>query len=160
MAIIDELITDRTQADVDAVKALADKIKSGSFTAADILEFNLPSKGAYNFEDLNRVGKALIFLAELLTESGYPVSVDVKTDWTMSDIPRINDIAAYLQQVDKIRNALNIVDYLPETPTTILTVEQANDIEKIIESTYDFLQNMIAEYRYSNTFYSGEDNYR
>lgn len=160
MTIIDELITDRTQADVAVLKALADKIKSGSFTAADILEFNLPSKGAYNFEDLNRVGKALIFLAELLTESGYPVSVDVKTDWTMSDIPRINDIAAYLQQVDKIRNALNIVDYLPETPTTILTVEQANDIEKIIESTYDFLQNMIAEYRYSNTFYSGEDNYR
>lgn len=160
MTIIDELITDRTQADVAVLKALADKIKSGSFTAADILEFNSPSKGAYNFEDLNRVGKALIFLAELLTESGYPVSVDVKTDWTMSDIPRINDIAAYLQQVDKIRNALNIVDYLPETPTTILTVEQANDIEKIIESTYDFLQNMIAEYRYSNTFYSGEDNYR
>lgn len=160
MTIIDELITDRTQADVAVLKALADKIKSGSFTAADILEFNLPSKGAYNFEDLNRVGKALIFLAELLTESGYLVSVDVKTDWTMSDIPRINDIAAYLQQVDKVRNALNIVDYLPETPTTILTVEQANDIEKIIEITYDFLQNMIAEYRYSNTFYSGEDNYR
>lgn len=160
MTIIDELITDRTQADVAVLKALADKIKSGSFTAADILEFNLPSKGAYNFEDLNRVGKALIFLAELLKESGYLVSVDVKTDWTMSDIPRINDIAAYLQQVDKVRNALNIVDYLPETPTTILTVEQANDIEKIIEITYDFLQNMIAEYRYSNTFYSGEDNYR
>lgn len=160
MTIIDELITDRTQADVAVLKALADKIKSGNFTAADILEFNLPSKGAYNFEDLNRVGKALIFLADLLTESGYFVSVDVKTDWTMSDIPRINDISAYLQQVDKVRHALNIADYLPETPTTILTVEQANDIEKIIESTYDFLQNMIAEYRYSNTFYSGEDNYR
>lgn len=160
MTIIDELITDRTQADVDALKALADKIKSGNFTAADMQFFKTPQKGAYNFEDLNRVGKALIFLADLLTESGYFVSVDVKTDWTMSDIPRIKDITAYLQQVNKVRNALNIVDYLPETPTTILTVEQANDIEKIIKLTYDFLQNMIAEYRYSNTFYSGEDNYR
>ena len=160
MPIMDELITDRTQADVDALKEVLNKIKSGNFTAADMEFFKTPQKGAYNFEDLNRVGKALIFLADLLTESGYLVLVDVKTDWQMADIPRTTDIAAYLAAVKKIRDVLKIDNALPKMPTTILNFEQANRLEQILERVDFYLQSLIAEFRFCGTFYSGEDDYR
>lgn len=160
MTIIDELITDRTQADVDALKALADKIKSGSFTSADILKFNSPSKGAYNFEDLNRVGEAVNILAELFSAQGYDVTVAAKTDWQMADIPRTTDIAAYLAAVKKIRDVLKIDKALPKMPLTILNFEQANQLEMILEKVDFYLQSLIEEFRFCGTFYSGEDNYR
>lgn len=160
MAIIDELITDRTQADVDALKEILNKIKSGNFTAADMEFFKTPQKGAYNFEDLNRVGEAVNTLAELFSAQGYEVAVSAKTNWQMADIPRTTDIAAYLVAVKKIRDVLEIDNALPKMPTTILNFEQANRLEQILERVDFYLQSLIAEFRFCGTFYSGEDDYR
>lgn len=60
--IIDNLITDRTQADVERVKALAAK-GFAAMTAAERAEWLTGMKGAYNASDLNRVGTALNYLA-------------------------------------------------------------------------------------------------
>ena len=160
MVIIDELITDRTQADVDALKEILNKIKSGNFTAADMEFFKTPQKGAYNFEDLNRVGEAVNTLAELFSAQGYEVAVSAKTNWQMADIPRTTDIAAYLAAVKKIRDVLKIDKALPKMPLTILNFEQANQLEMILEKVDFYLQSLIEEFRFCGTFYSGEDDYR
>lgn len=60
--IIDTLITNRTQADVERVKALAAKGFAG-MTAAEQAEWLAGMKGAYNAADLNRVETALNYLA-------------------------------------------------------------------------------------------------
>lgn len=58
MSIIDELVTDRSQSDVDSLKALLARGVS-NWTEAEEAEFNLArSKGAYNYTDLNRVTEA------------------------------------------------------------------------------------------------------
>ena len=72
MSIIDELITDRTQADVDAVRELLLKVSGGTATAEEIAQFNLAKeKGAYNYTDLNRVIQAMDYLNERLAGYGY-----------------------------------------------------------------------------------------
>ena len=71
MSIIDELITDRTQADVTHWQKLHDKGWSG-MTDEEKAEWNTASmKGAYNYTDLNRVIAAMDYLDETFTRYGY-----------------------------------------------------------------------------------------
>ena len=65
------LITDRTQADVDALVELLSTPMS-DWTSEKLAEFNLAkSKGAYNYTDLNRVTACMDYLNERLTGYGY-----------------------------------------------------------------------------------------
>lgn len=71
MSVIDNLITDRSQSDVDALRALLARGKA-NWTAEELAEFNLArSKGAYNYTDLNRVTACMDYLNEVLTGLGY-----------------------------------------------------------------------------------------
>ena len=69
------LITDRGQADLDAVRAILARLNAGTGSAADLAAINSPTqRGAYNDTDLNRVSAA----AELVYQSlvGQGISVD------------------------------------------------------------------------------------
>ena len=69
------LITDRVQADLDAVRAILARLNTGTGTEADWAALNAPNqRGAYNDTDLNRVSAA----AELVYQSlvGQGISVD------------------------------------------------------------------------------------
>lgn len=71
MSIIDNLITDRSQSDVDALRTLLARGKA-NWTAEELAEFNLArSKGAYNYTDLNRVTEAMDYINERLVWYGY-----------------------------------------------------------------------------------------
>ena len=66
MSVIDNLIYDRTQADVDRVSTLTVKILTGglsSLTDEEKEEYLAGMKGAYNYTDLNRVGQAVTYIA-------------------------------------------------------------------------------------------------
>ena len=68
------LVTDRTQADVNRVKQIAEKIKNGTASESELSEFNSASmKGAYNYTDLNRVTAAMEALKTKLEGYGYAV---------------------------------------------------------------------------------------
>ena len=71
------LITDRTQADVDRYTELKDKSLRG-MTDDEKAEWQTQLKGAYNFTDMNRVEAAVEDLANRLTEAGYIVSPVIK----------------------------------------------------------------------------------
>lgn len=66
MSIIDNLVYDRTQADVDRVFTLKNKILTeglSSLSAEEKNEYMAGMKGAYNYGDMNRVGQAVAYIA-------------------------------------------------------------------------------------------------
>ena len=157
MSIIDELITDRTQADVNRVRELALK-GWANLTEGEKAEWNAGMKGAYNATDLNRVGNAVTYVAGRLEEAGYAPDIDPKIDWTIPDIPTKSQMETYLDNVRALRNAFTVPDSVPQVPADMegLTYQEANDIERIILAVDALITNIINAYFYSNEVYSGE----
>ena len=122
------LITDRTQADVDRVNELSAKGWAG-MTPEEKAEWNAGLKGAYNFTDLNRVETAVAYLAEK-----FGLDLTTKTNWHVSDIPTQADIDRFLENIVAIRNVASVYTTTPRTPKSMskLTYTTANDIEKIL----------------------------
>ena len=89
------LITDRTQADVNYVVRLSTK-SWNNMSEKEKADWESGLKGAYNASDLNRVGNAVVYVAGRLTKAGYLVPVSPKIDWTASDIPKESDMRTYL----------------------------------------------------------------
>lgn len=151
------LITDRTQADVDRVRHLAQK-GFGNMTADEKTEWLNGLKGAYNASDLNRVGAAVAYVAGRLTGYGYAVSVSPRQDWQVADIPTQESMMAYLADVAALRAALTVAADTPEVPEDMerLTWQEANDIEKILVDVDELLTHMAAAWFYSGDLYAGE----
>lgn len=151
------LITDRTQADIDYAVRLSQKGWSG-MTAEEKADWESGLKGAYNASDLNRVGNAVVYVAGRLSKAGYLVPVSPKIDWTASDIPKESDMRTYLSDVDILRNALTVLPGTPEVPEDMerLTYKEANDIERILLAVDGLITKMINSYFYSNEIFCGE----
>lgn len=129
------LITDRTAADVARVQTLAAK-NYAAMTDAEKAEWDADMKGAYNASDLNRVTAALEDLKSQLNGYGYAVPgyYSLKTDWDEADEPTENEMAIYIGNVAAVRRVLAVLSTTPTTPASManLTVDKANDIEKIL----------------------------
>lgn len=148
--IIDTLVTDRTQADVDRVKALAGK----GFTAMatdEQAEWLAGMKGAYNATDLNRVGTALNYLAGRLAPlCGKNIQWPSKTDWGLTDVITASQAAVYRQQIQNVRNALTYPSGTPAAPEIDrMTYTGANDIERILALCETLIDNIIKAFRYT-----------
>lgn len=123
------LVTDRAEADMAPLTALAAK-PLDSWTAEELAWFNdAVQRGAYNAEDLNRVGTAVRYLSGELRRRGYVVATAPKTDWVQEDAPTAPQMAAYLMDVETVWAALGLE--MPGIPDTMrrLTVDGANQIE-------------------------------
>lgn len=164
MSIIDTLITDRTAADVTALSRLlktpmeqwAHATIVGVTKVGDALEssgeydaFMAGHKGAYNATDFNRVGEALIYLAEQIRAYGYDVTVAPRTDWTREELPDEEGTQAYLDEVRKIRAVLDMLPTTPEVPDDMrgFTFTEANAIEQILVDFQLLLERMVAAFR-------------
>ncbi len=127
------LVTDRTEADVERVRALLSRPVSG-WTADELEWFNAAVvRGAYDDTDLNRVGIAVRFLAAELVKRGYALQVSgIKTDWTKEDAPAVSQMDAYITNVEAVRTTQGL--YATEIPPTMrkLTTDGANRIEKAL----------------------------
>jgi hypothetical protein len=159
------LVTDRTEADVKAVRTLADKIARKRATAAELAEWNAGTlKGAYNVGDMNRVTAAMEYLNGIFTVRGYdtgytPVEIThldgtVDTVWREEDEHiRFANIEAYRKNVAALRGQFTQLATTPETPESMekLTWDKANDLETILLGVDDGLRRME-----KNVFYSGE----
>lgn len=113
------LVTDRTQADVQAKN----------------------DKGKYTAVDFNRVTAAVEDLSAQLASRGYqdpyePVeAAEGRTEWKKEDMPTEAQAAGYLTNVRRIRAALRSDAPLAPSSLLDLTVEGANNIEKILAET-------------------------
>lgn len=106
MSIIDELITDRT------------------------------GPGKYDWQDFNRVGEAVAYVAQRLLDAGYTADVVTKTDWTRQSIQTRQDMDQYIANIQALRNILAFPPQAPDAPDTMrfLTFQRANDIETIVSN--------------------------
>lgn len=145
MSILDTLIIDRTQENVNRIKYLANKIKSGNATSEEIQEYMYPSKGAYNALDLNRVGQACSYLYGLIQDYGYilPDYVPLRTDWEMLDIPTQQEMSDYLNTVRAFKSLWNAITELPESMNRI-SYEDANNIESLLIEVNEQLEKVSA----------------
>lgn len=144
MSIMDTLITDRTQADVDARN----------------------DKGTYNASDLNRVGAAMNYVADRLRAAGYDPHISPNTDWKEADWVDQAAQAVYLGDLAELRGQFAMMKSTPEIPPRILatgintndglTHTWANNIEQILEDIDLLLTNIMQAWFYSDDLFSGE----
>lgn len=126
------MVTDRTEADVDALRALLDKPFESWTAAEQQVYYQAAARGAYNYTDLDRVGTAADYLRRGLLEQGYTVDVVGKRDWTMADIPSPAQMDRYLQDIQALKDVFP--GGTPPVPADMEGLEhwEANDIEAIL----------------------------
>ena len=136
MSIMDTLITDRTQADLDARN----------------------DKGTYNASDLNRVGAAMNYVADRLRAAGYDPHISPKTDWAETDCPSSSAMSRYLSDLAELRGQFAQAASTPSVPSDMewLSWWEANDIEKILGDVDSLLTNIAAAWFYIGDLFSGE----
>lgn len=151
-----QLITDRTPADATYAKSFQGKQWS-NLTTEEKAEYLLGLKGAYNHTDFNRVENAVRYLSDILTAYGYTHTVNVKTNWTPSDIQSIAEIQRYIDNIAELKNKYysNIEGQMPTT-SNWLTVEGANYIEKLLLNIELILMSMEQYFVYSGVANCGQ----
>jgi hypothetical protein len=166
MSIIDELITNRTEEDLEELRAVVSLIKSNGFNAlseAQKEKYNGGMRGAYTHVDLNRVGNAIKYIAERMSylqseidsyrvEKGISedniykipynendISVSPKTDWKKTDLFWGDADTVYIKDLENIKSIIIIPKDAPEIPESLskMSFNVANDIEKLLKVVYD-----------------------
>ena len=153
------LITDRTQADVDELLSILQTPFADWTTEQAQLFYSGMSKGAYNASDLNRVGAAMVYIAERMASMGYAVdNIAPKLYWMDTDVVTQSDMGAYLSDLAALRAVLELPSETPAIPTDMaeLTFTEANDIEQILTIINTMLTNITLAYMYAGELYGGE----
>ena len=165
--VFPDLVYDRTQADVNNIKVLLARSNiSGwdNFTPAEKEYWQRGDKsdgvvrGAYNYSDYNRVGRAIAWLSRTLSSHGYIADVAPKTDWTEGNIPTPEQLDKYLDDIRKIRAVLTLLPLTPPAPDTMrrLGWRAANDIEKILADIENTISRLYLSSWVSGEAYTGE----
>ena len=155
---MDELIYDRTQADVNRAIELNDKYNKGTITPSEILEWDNFLKGAYNYTDLNRIEQWCDYIAEQLNLYGYKVNITTNIelyDWDMEDFPTKETMKTIRDNVEKLKEAFIAFTDVPGNLEK-MTYEKANNLEKVLHELDILINNMIVNFYYSGETYSGE----
>lgn len=150
------LVFDRASTDVTYLNTLRTKVRNRTASTEEFDEWLKASlKGAYNYTDLNRVGEAVNYIANLLNTYGYANTVKAKTDWNMEDKPNPQQMNEYLANINKLKEVFTVKKDTPNTPSSMIYLnwEKANDIEKIL---YDI--NLIIGYLEGYFIHSGVAN--
>lgn len=151
------LITDRTARDVARLQELSSK-GWANLSETERAEWSKVSKGAYNYIDLNRVENCVWFLAESLNNMGFPVEILETRTWTATDVPTLEDMTRYLENVRRIRNAFATLPTTPQVPASMrnLTYSKANDIEQILTDVETLMGNLLSSFIRCGEVFGGE----
>lgn len=154
---MDNLIYDRTQADVNRAIELNAKYNDGTITADEITEWDNFLKGAIDYQTLNRVGEWVEYLSDKLNSYSYLQTTSPKTDWVETDFMSVEQSLTYLQNIRTLMNAIN-VQFTVQLPNSMnkLTFESANAIEKILFDIDTGITNMEQTWKYVGEVISGE----
>ena len=129
-------------------------------TESDVLLGN--SKGVYSYADLNRVELAAAMIAEQITELGFALQLQTKTDWDLPENfsawnwPVESQMRRYLQNIADIKRLFVISTQIPKTMDN-LDWNDANNIEKVLQIAFSRITGIKQSYRYSGEIYAGEE---
>lgn len=118
-------------------------------TLSDVIEVkNNPlssnTKGAFNCSDLNRIENNTIYVANLFEEVyGFSLNLVTKTNWSIEDIPTINEINRIRNNVLRISQEISIEDFQNIEFSKTMNYVKANALE------YDLylIKNLLENYR-------------
>lgn len=154
--ILDELIYDRTIADVNHVLTLIQKGYDG-MTEAERIEWNSDLKGALNASDLNRVLAAAEYVAEQMKVYGYYARFkearpngQAWTEFDIQDEELMTNWLYNIKQALQFGPTLNI----PATTQNLDYIGQ-NNIEKHLHETARYMTNAEAAKIHSGTVCAG-----
>ena len=120
-------------------------------------------KGQYGPEDLNRVEGAVAELSALAKALDVHYTPETKTDWDLPGAfsantwPTQQQMARYLGNVAGLCAVVEVSAGLPGTMEN-LSFQDANRIEAALEAVYMRIQRVLQIFRYSGTFFAGEEN--
>lgn len=151
------LITDRTARDVERWRLLHSK-GYAALTAEEKSEWDAGMKGAYNYEDMNRVESAVVFIANRLKETGHFVDPVVHPEWHLGDYPTKEDMTRYFGNIALLRDLLPLYPTTPKAPTTGKKMDYlvANDIEKILSDIDRQISAINQSWYYAGDIFTGE----
>lgn len=146
-------ITDRTQSDVDRVKEITAKARTGTWTKAEQSEWLAGMKGALSYTDFNRIESGIQELGSIL---GAPVSV--RTDWTVDGYMKVSDATRWLSNINAIRAKCSGSSSLADTPGSMdkLNFLKMNQIEGILSSIESLAKTYVT---FSGEYMTGDGQY-
>lgn len=154
------LVTDRTIEDAAFAKRL-DKAGWSNLSDAEKELWDAGLKGSYTANDMNRVGQAVKYISERLTQFGYTVSVNPVLTWKDESRPTEKDFRAYLDDIRTLRGVLEVSASTPRVPPDMdgLSIQEANDIEQILLDIDFVIVRIIGSFKRSDqfTFWSGNE---
>lgn len=126
----------------------------------DTLVTNRVPGATYDWRDMNRVAEAMEYVAERLRSCGWDVTVTPRR-FTREHFPSQAVFDHYLKQLGKLRDTLTLFITTPAVPGVnasrpYMTVQEANDIEKILLDIEDMVRRTEAAYHYSGDVFAGE----
>lgn len=130
---VEDLIFDRTQADVDS----------------DTL------KGQYNASDLNRVESWCEFLADELNAVGYSIVITCKTNWVQTDMRTAAEMERIRTNIRAIMQGYHYITQIQQNAEYFNYIK-ANNWEEILNEIYWLMFGMENYYVYSGVANSGQ----
>ena len=151
------LVTDRTERDVERWRFLHSK-GYDALTAAEKAEWDAGMKGAYNYEDMNRVESAVVFIANRLSEAGIYVEPVIHPEWSVGDHPTREDMNRYFDNIALLRSTLPLYATTPAAPTTSKRLDYlaANAIEQILSDLDRQITAINQSWYYAGDVFTGE----
>ena len=119
-------------------------------------------KGVYSYTDLNRVETAAEEIARQITNLGFALQLQTKTDWhlpgnfTAESWPTESQMRRYLQNIADIKRVFVISTQIPDSMDK-LDWRGANAIEKVLQTAFGRITGIKQSYRYSGEIYAGEE---
>lgn len=160
----DDMITDRTQKDVDEAKRIiAEKIQFDPMTLQPIngeeltdTELEYLRKGTFNSEDLNRIENKQIELKNLFNDMGYwNNDITNKINWSDNYVFLENDFQRIIDNENVLKNAFFVYKDTPKTPEISFHYDDINALEKILVDLDVMINDVKSKYRRCGTFRCG-----
>ena len=127
---MDKLIFDRTQQDI----------------------INKTKKSYYNVDDLTRINDWIKLLSDYL---GLGLVIET---YSLGQIITLNNINLILNNIQTLKDNWYVANDTPYTPIANgYNYKSANDVEKILSDLNDFMVSVESDFKFSGTFYSGEE---
>jgi hypothetical protein len=115
--------------------------------------------GSLNDTDLNRIEGNVEYLSDALETYLYLSDTDIKTDWSKGDILYQDEAERILNNLQALIDTYYTLSTTPSVPDIgdFLTYASINAIEQVLVDLKYLLELMIEGFKYSGTFYAGQE---
>lgn len=146
-------ITDRTQSDVNHVKEITAKARTGTWTKNEQSEWLAGMKGTLNYTDFNRIESGIQELGSIVG-----ASVSVRIDWTADGYMKVSDAIRWLSNINSIRAKCSGSSAIADTPESMnkLDFSTMNQIEQILLDIETLAKTYVT---FSGEYMTGEGQY-